>query len=153
MDLLRSPPRLAHRSQRNNRTSNPPSNNQIIISKLFDEWGIPGYVEHTKKVTEFYRGQCEAIVRSCEKHLSGLATWKEPKAGMFLWITLLNVTDARVMIEEKALDKNVLLVPGQAFMPKDQVTSCCRLSFSQETPERMDIAVARIAEMIKEAQS
>merc|ERR1711981_1067490 len=117
---------------------------------LFDEWrGTGGFIEHTTRVTAFYQHQCDAIMESCEKHLSGLATWKKPKAGMFLWLTVPQVVDTKRLIESQALQNNVLLVPGQAFMPHDEVTNTCRLSFSQETPERMDEAIRRLAEMIR----
>ena len=133
-----------------------PTLNQELVSILFDEFetsnttSIQGFVNHTEKVTAFYKKQCDSIVQSCEKHLSGLATWNRPKAGMFLWLTIPGVKNTKTLIESKALENNVLLVPGQAFMPNDEVTNTCRLSFSQETPERMDEAVRRLSEMIKE---
>ena len=68
---------------------------------------------------------------------------------MFLWLTVPDVVNTKKLIEAQALENNVLLVPGQAFMPNDEVTNTCRLSFSQETPERMDEAVRRLGEMIQ----
>ena len=68
------------------------------------------------------------------------------KTAFVLTKTLVNTKN---LIEAQALQNNVLLVPGQAFMPNDEVTNTCRLSFSQETPERMDEAIRRLAEMIK----
>merc|ERR1712178_579082 len=92
--------------------------NQVFVAMLFDEWkGIPGFVQHAQQVTDFYRKQCDAIVESFEKHLSGLATWSRPKAGMFLWLTIDGIADTKTMVESQALKNNVLLVQGQAFMP------------------------------------
>ena len=101
-----------------------PTLTQKFVSLLFDQWqGTTGFIQHTEQVTSFYQGQCGAIMASCEKHLTGLATWKKPKAGMFLWLTVSDVVDTKQLIESQALANNVLLVPGQAFMPHDETTN------------------------------
>ena len=51
-------------------------------------------------------------VPGADKHLTGLAEWNAPSAGMFLWIKLLaGVTDAD-QIFELLKDARVVVVPG-----------------------------------------
>ncbi len=57
---------------------------------------------------------------AAEKHLTGLCEWSLPAGGMFMWIRALRVDDTWDMIMKRALDKNVMLVPGKAFLV-DQV--------------------------------
>ena len=57
---------------------------------------------------------------AAEKHLSGICEWSVPAGGMFMWIRALHVPDTWDMIMKRALDANVMLVPGKAFMV-DQV--------------------------------
>ena len=51
-----------------------------------------------------------------DKHLTGLAEWNAPSAGMFLWLRLLaGVTDAD-QIFELLKDARVVVVPGVCFI-------------------------------------
>lgn len=135
---------------------------QAMVSILFDEWaaaagnangngnGNDGFKNHCNQVVNFYKSRCQAINSSCEKHLSDIATWSMPTAGMFLWVKIDGIKCTRSLIKEHALENNVLLVDGQSFSPSNSVSSYARLSFSQETPERMEEAVERLGKLIRE---
>lgn len=58
---------------------------------------------------------------------------------MFLWIKCLGVADTRPMIMERALGKDVILLPGREFMT-DPTKPCpyMRASFSLASPENID---------------
>ena len=68
-----------------------------------------------------------------------MVTFNEPTAGMFIWMKILGIQDTRKLIYEKALAKEVLLLPGSAFFV-DQSTSYpfVRVSYSLCTPEQME---------------
>uniref|UniRef100_A0A8D0FZJ8 Aminoadipate aminotransferase n=1 Tax=Strix occidentalis caurina TaxID=311401 RepID=A0A8D0FZJ8_STROC len=84
---------------------------QIMISQLLQQWG--------------------------EKDL---AEWYPPAAGMFLWIKIKGVSDTQQLIMEKALQKEVLLVPGGAFnINSSEPSSYVRASFSLSSPAQMDL--------------
>ncbi len=69
------------------------------------------------EICAFYKRQRDAFLESAARHLTGLAEWNVPEAGMFVWIKLLNITDSFELISTHAVKKKVLLVPGTAFMP------------------------------------
>nr|XP_048703657.1 kynurenine/alpha-aminoadipate aminotransferase, mitochondrial-like isoform X4 [Caretta caretta] len=103
-------------------------------------------------VVEFYKTQQDAMLAAADKWLKGLADWHAPAAGMFLWIKIKGVSDTQQLIMEKALQKEVLLVPGGAFNIDGSVpSSYVRASFSLSSPAQMDQAFQRLAELIKEA--
>ncbi|NXJ10448.1 AADAT protein, partial [Odontophorus gujanensis] len=82
----------------------------------------------------------------------GLAEWYPPTAGMFLWIKIKGVSDTRQLIMEKALQKEVLLVPGGVFnIDSSEPSPYVRASFSLPSPAQMDLAFKRLADLIKEA--
>jgi len=131
-----------------------PGLSQMMMSELFKRWDIEGLEEHTDRVVEFYRKQKDVMIKSAEKWLTGLAEWSEPKAGMFLWMKLLGITDSKKLIEERALEKEVLFVPGYAFMLNpDEPTPYVRASFSLASPEKIDIGIQRLAELLKEERN
>uniref|UniRef100_A0A1A8GU51 Aminoadipate aminotransferase n=1 Tax=Nothobranchius korthausae TaxID=1143690 RepID=A0A1A8GU51_9TELE len=87
-----------------------------------------------------------------EKWLKDLAEWHSPSAGMFLWMKLKGVDDTQQLIMEKALEKEVLLVPGGVFMINSgEPCPYVRAAFSLSTPEQIDEAFRRLSLLIREA--
>ncbi|XP_074722570.1 kynurenine/alpha-aminoadipate aminotransferase, mitochondrial isoform X3 [Strix uralensis] len=125
---------------------------KIMISQLLQQWGEKGFLEHIDRVVEFYRTQRDAMLIAADKWLKDLAEWYPPAAGMFLWIKIKGVSDTQQLIMEKALQKEVLLVPGGAFnINSSEPSSYVRASFSLSSPAQMDLAFKRLADLIKEA--
>ena len=56
---------------------------------------------HMDGVAAFYRTRCAAFLAAAERHLSGLATWHAPAAGMFVWLRLHGVADAHAVISTR----------------------------------------------------
>ncbi|XP_042889003.1 kynurenine/alpha-aminoadipate aminotransferase, mitochondrial-like isoform X1 [Penaeus japonicus] len=124
---------------------------QVLISELLEMWGEDGFLKHTEAVQEFYFKQREAMVAAAEKHLSGLCEWAVPTGGMFLWIKVPGVKETWDMILKRALKKDVILVPGRAFMC-DPTAPCSymRAAFSIVTPEKMDKGLKNLSDLIRE---
>jgi kynurenine/2-aminoadipate aminotransferase len=121
---------------------------QIMLSKLLDHWGKHGFDEHAKNVASFYCRRRDVMLAATERHLTGLAAWSPPEAGMFLWLKLNGIDDTKALIEEKAAAANVLFVPGQSFDPLDRPSPYVRASFSTASDDDMDIAMGRLAALI-----
>lgn len=109
---------------------------QMMVSKLLTHWGASGWSEHVRKVSLFYARRRDVFLAAVERHLSGLVDYTVPTAGMFVYFHLRGVADAKRLIETKARDARVLLVPGQSFSPKDQPSNGVRASFSTATDVR-----------------
>ncbi|XP_075840673.1 kynurenine/alpha-aminoadipate aminotransferase, mitochondrial [Microtus pennsylvanicus] len=125
---------------------------QLMISQLLYQWGEEGFLAHIDRTIDFYRDQRSAILAAADRWLSGLAEWHAPNAGMFLWIKVKGISDTKELIEKKAIKKEVLFVPGNGFfIDSSAPTSFFRASFSVVTPEQMDIAFQRLAQLIKES--
>ncbi|XP_036916312.1 kynurenine/alpha-aminoadipate aminotransferase, mitochondrial isoform X1 [Sturnira hondurensis] len=125
---------------------------QLMISHLLHQWGQEGFLAHIDRVADYYRKQKDAILAAADKWLGGLAEWHVPTAGMFIWIKIKGINDAKKLIEEKAIKKEILMVPGNAFYIDNSAPSpYCRASFSLASPEQMDIAFQRLAQLIKES--
>ncbi|XP_054432029.1 kynurenine/alpha-aminoadipate aminotransferase, mitochondrial [Pteronotus mesoamericanus] len=125
---------------------------QLIVSQLLHQWGEEGFLAHIDRVTDYYRRQKDALLVAADKWLTGLAEWHAPTAGMFVWIKIKGIHDAKKLIEEKAIKKEILMVPGSAFyVDKSAPSPYFRASFSLASPEQMDIAFQRLAELIRES--
>ncbi|XP_077209708.1 kynurenine/alpha-aminoadipate aminotransferase, mitochondrial [Paroedura picta] len=127
---------------------------QLMISQLLQQWGQKGFFDHVDRVIEFYKTQRDVMLSAADKWLKGLADWHAPAAGMFLWIKIKGISDTQHLIMEKALEKQVLLVPGRAFnIDSSEPSSYVRASFSLSSPSQIDQGFQRLAELIKEATS
>jgi tryptophan aminotransferase len=58
---------------------------QAIVHKLLDAWGYEGFRIHTEQVSAFYRDKRDIFEAAIQRHLTGLAEWSSPEAGMFFW--------------------------------------------------------------------
>lgn len=91
------------------------------------------------RVKVFYEKKRDTIINSANKWLKGLAEWTVPSAGMFLWVKILGIDDTKQLIEKRAVEKEVLLVPGSAFYWDQEAPSpYVRASFSIATAEQID---------------
>ncbi|XP_056316955.1 kynurenine/alpha-aminoadipate aminotransferase, mitochondrial [Danio aesculapii] len=125
---------------------------QLIVSQLLHNWGQDGFLKHINSVIEFYRSQRNAMLSSADRWLKDVAEWHPPLAGMFLWIKVKGVEDTQKLIMEKALEKEVLLVPGGVFnINSSDPCPYVRAAFSLSTPEQIDEAFRRLADLIRES--
>ena len=134
-------------------TLHPSGLSQVITLAILEEMKHEGFIKHTEYVSGFYKKRMEAFQAAAKKNLTGLAEWNTPSAGMFCWIKLLGIDDTYSLIQEKAVKEKVLLVPGNAFSAAGEKSSYVRASFSMATPEQMDEALRRLANLIKANKS
>uniref|UniRef100_A0A8C9Z0P3 Kynurenine/alpha-aminoadipate aminotransferase, mitochondrial n=1 Tax=Sander lucioperca TaxID=283035 RepID=A0A8C9Z0P3_SANLU len=113
---------------------------QLMVSQLLHSWGQEGFLQHIEGTD------------LTDKWLKDVAEWHTPSAGMFLWIKLKGIADTQQLIMKKALEKEVLLVPGGVFMiNSSDPCPYVRAAFSLSTPEQIDEAFRRLSSLIKEA--
>uniref|UniRef100_A0A2H6N842 Kynurenine/alpha-aminoadipate aminotransferase, mitochondrial n=2 Tax=Micrurus carvalhoi TaxID=3147026 RepID=A0A2H6N842_9SAUR len=124
---------------------------QLMIAQLLQQWGMDGFLDHVDSVVDFYKQQRDVMLNAADKWLKGLADWHIPAAGMFLWIKIKGVPDTQELIMKRALEKQVLLVPGCSFnINSSDPSSHVRASFSLSSPSQIDQGFQRLADLIKE---
>ncbi|KAJ3145662.1 hypothetical protein HK101_002413 [Irineochytrium annulatum] len=126
---------------------------QLLVAQMLSAWGVDGFLSHTRSVARFYEEKSKVFLESAERHLKGLAEWTAPTAGMFVWFKLVGIRDSSSLITEKAIERKVILVPGFEFFPNPRTTPYVRASFSTASPEEIDTALQRLAEVIREGQN
>ena len=86
-------------------------NVQVVVSEMLNAWGPTGFDRHICSMQSEYAQRAAVIQAAVEEHLTGLADWTRPAAGMFLWLKLLTVSDADEILD-KLVDAGVVVVPG-----------------------------------------
>ena len=84
---------------------------QVIVCEILSAWGPAGFDRHICSMQSEYAHRAAVIQSAAEQHLTGLADWTRPAAGMFLWLKLLTVSDADEILD-KLKDAGVVVVPG-----------------------------------------
>ena len=144
---------------------------QVLLDNLLEEWGTEGLLKHIAFIEQFYRKRRDALNAAAENHLKGLCTWHVPgnetrlkycfivtfdtilltAGGMFLWLKTDGIADTWDLIMEKAMKRNIMLVPGRAFTPfPNEPCPYLRAAFSAIDVDKMDQACQKLAELIKE---
>ncbi|KAF8895975.1 pyridoxal phosphate-dependent transferase [Infundibulicybe gibba] len=111
------------------------------------------HLDRANAVAAFYREKRDVFERAMIKHLSGLAEWSRPEAGMFFWFKLLlgdgsGSGDSEDLIRNKAFERGVLALPGTMFLPSGRKTAYVRAAFSLISAEDTEEAVKRIRDTI-----
>ncbi|XP_043282360.1 kynurenine/alpha-aminoadipate aminotransferase, mitochondrial-like [Venturia canescens] len=128
-----------------------PTLSQVILYKLFKMWGYRGFMKHFRSIRSFYKERRDVIVKLAEKHLQGLVDIKIPSAGFFLWIKVRGINDTWKMVMQRGVTNGILVAPGAAFMA-DPSAPCnaIRASFAKASYAEMDLALGRLALLIRE---
>lgn len=63
----------------------PNSLAQILAVSVLSRWGYDGFFKHTERVSQFYKAKRDVFEAAMSRHLSDVAEWTSPEAGMFMW--------------------------------------------------------------------
>jgi len=104
---------------------------------------------HIPKIVDFYKPKRDAMLKALEGFMPEGVKWTKPEGGMFVWVTLPEGIDTKVMFE-KAVSRGVAYVPGEAFFAYRDVKNTMRLNFTYVSEEKIREGIKRLAEVIKE---
>ncbi|CAF1603154.1 unnamed protein product [Rotaria sp. Silwood1] len=102
-------------------------------------------------IMKFYENRKMLMIDAINKYLKDMVAFHEPKAGMFIWLKIYGVEDTRKLIYEKALGKEVLLLPGSVFfVDKSKNYPYVRVSYSLCALEQIEIGMERFSKVLQE---
>ncbi len=105
--------------------------------------------QHIIKIKKAYQQRRDQMLKEMEACFPDGISWTSPKGGMFIWVTLpQNVNVNRLF--EKALEKKVAFVPGNAFFPGDNTTQSFRLNYGTMNEKQITEGIHRLAAVLAE---
>ncbi|OLP94637.1 Aromatic amino acid aminotransferase C56E4.03 [Symbiodinium microadriaticum] len=92
----------------------------VCLASLLSQWGRDGLQAQLRCLQLGLRRRCRALLRACEAHLSDLATWAKPQAGMFLWLKMTRPTStfSSEALVESMQRHGVVAMPGSFCSPE-----------------------------------
>lgn len=123
----------------------PPALNQMAVVEYLSTQDWQGQVEVFKGI---YRERRDAMLDALTTLMPAGTTWTHPTGGFYVWATLPEGLDAKVM-QPRALTARVAYVPGIGFYADGQGGRELRLSYCFPEPERIREGVRRLAGVVE----
>ena len=123
-----------------------PCLNQMIVDEWFKNYDVDAHIKHIQGI---YRNKLNLMCECIDEHLGDFVEYVKPEGGLFVWCKL---PDDVNMLEfvKKAVEKNVAVVPGNAFLMDDtQESHYIRLNFSTPTDDGIINGVKALGEVAK----
>lgn len=105
---------------------------------------------HLARVRARYADQCRVMLAALEQAMPAGVEWSRPDGGMFVWLTLPAHVDATELLP-RAIERNVVYVPGAPFYAGEPVRNTLRLSFVTVPPASIERGVRTLAEILRTA--
>lgn len=116
---------------------------RILVHFLRDN----DYDAHLDRLRAQYKNQQKIMLESLDKYFPKSIKIYPSKGGMFIWLRLPeHISSVKLFYE--AVKEKVVFVPGDPFYVDQSDVNTLRLSFVNETPERIDEGVRRLAKVI-----
>jgi len=124
----------------------------ILCPSAFSQMLISEYLataDWQKQVDTFrsvYKERKDAALKAMKEYLPTLGTTK-PDGGFYLWVDLPDGMDSKAMLP-LAVKELVAYTPGTAFYGDGQGKNKLRICYSFPTPERIDLGIKRLSNVI-----
>lgn len=122
---------------------------QMQLAAYLEAYGLDRNIQG---VIDLYRERRDIMLRMMKEEFPGGITWTTPQGGMFLWVTLPEQLDAKVLLEQ-CLKEDVAFVPGSPFFPNGGHENTLRMNYSTSSPERIEEGVKRMAMVLRKAMA
>lgn len=120
--------------------------NQMLVETFINRYDFD---EHIKKGCELYGRKCALMLKTMDEHFPKEVTYTRPDGGIFLWCTLPEGIDSKVVFEE-CIENGVAIVPGTTCMVDiEKVSNSFRLNYSTMSDEKIVEGIKIIAEILK----
>ncbi len=120
---------------------------QILCAEFFAR----GYYdEHLKKLCAVHKERRDAMMAALEKNMPEGTRWVFPDGGLFSWVELPGGIDTAELLKEAA-DYKVAFIAGAGFFVGNtgEGKNCMRISYGNVTPEKIEIGMKRLGDLIK----
>ncbi|MCU1693689.1 MAG: Aromatic-amino-acid aminotransferase [Frankiales bacterium] len=123
----------------------PPALNQMAVVEYLSTQDWQGQVEVFKGI---YRERRDAMLDALQQLMPRGTTWTHPAGGFYVWTTLPEGLDAKVM-QPRAITARVAYVPGIGFYADGSGQRELRLSYCFPEPDRIREGVRRLAGVVE----
>jgi DNA-binding transcriptional MocR family regulator len=104
---------------------------------------------HLRSIAGAYRSRCEALLNALTHFAPHDVQFAAPEGGMFVWARLAGGRDAGEVLK-RAIEQNVMFVPGVAFYVREPDVCSLRLSFAAPSEAEAFEGARRLASALSQ---
>ena len=105
------------------------------------------FSEHIEKIKKIYKERRDVMLKEMKDHFPAGIKWTHPEGGMFVWATCPEYVDTKELAKVAIKEKKVAYVSGASFRVHGQ-TNNMRLNFSSSAPEKIEIGIEKLGELL-----
>jgi 2-aminoadipate transaminase len=121
---------------------------QRAVAAYLDAGHLPA---HLTRLREEYRRRRDAMLAAMTRYFPPGVSWTQPRAGMFIWVTLPESVDTATLLETAVERERVAFIPGHAFAhPGVLARHTLRLNFSNCCLADIEEGIRRLGRVIGE---
>jgi 2-aminoadipate transaminase len=115
--------------------------------RLFEECARRGWIDEQLVLSRaLYELKAARLLAALARWMPEGARWTRPQGGFFSWLTLPGVDS--VDLAQRAVEKDVGIVPGTLFFPDGRGADTVRLSFSLVDEAQIDDGIERLGSLL-----
>lgn len=124
-----------------------PCLNQMIVDEWLNNYDVKA---HISKIQKIYKKKLDLMCDCIDKELGDFVEYVRPEGGLFIWCKLPDYVNMLEFVQ-KAVEKKVAVVPGNAFLMDDTAsTQYIRLNFSTPSDEGIVNGIKALGEVARE---
>ena len=120
---------------------------QRAVAAYLDAGHLP---DHLARLQAEYRARRDTMLAAMRRHFPPGVCWTQPRAGMFIWVTLPEGIDTAALLETAIEEEQVAFIPGQAFaQPGVRADHYMRLNFSNCCLADIEEGIVRLGRVLE----
>jgi kynurenine/2-aminoadipate aminotransferase len=134
-------------------TMGPSGHAMLAAHALTSAWGLSGFHDHLQCLQARYQASATVLCAALDEHCAGLAEWKVPQAGMFVWMRVTCCQDVQRELSAALIANKVAIVPGRVFHVRggDSTFDCqfLRLAFCNTSDADLREGARRLGAVLR----
>ncbi len=119
---------------------------QRLVYQFAREGGIDKQV---LSASQHYRRKRDLLLAALGTHLSGIATWRRPEGGFYVWLTLPEAFNSEILLQAAIEKEKTAFVAGPIFFADNSGARHLRLSYSFVDEGQIEEGIHRLARTIQ----
>lgn len=120
----------------------------VLDQMIIHEVVATGFDAQVQSLLPVYRARRDAMLAALAETMPKGVTWTRPEGGMFVWLTLPEGLDSRVLLQDSLTTEGIIFVPGTSFFPDGAGEEHIRLNFTRSDEATITEGIARLARLI-----
>jgi len=105
-----------------------------------------GYDHYLRRARRAYASQVQTMIQATKRYFPEGTKVTRPKGGTVLWVEFPEHVDS-LELYQKALKKNISVVPGPLFSPKKHFNRCIRLNCGHQWSKEIEDAMMTLGQI------